>query len=91
MEEKENVSTTSDMLEDIPKTTEDSSEPARQACLFEAVRVPANFKRLIPVEKVGPDTEEVMMFVSRFKKGDGLILEEGLMGTGHKSMLPLKN
>ena len=91
VEEKESAPTTGGELENATKTAEDSTEPPRQVCLLEAVRVPANFKRLVPVEKIGPDTEEVMMFVPSFEKDDGLMLEEGLMGTGRKGMLPVEN
>ena len=42
--------------------TQDTSDVMGQVCLLEAVRVPAHFQRLVPVEKVGTEAGGVALF-----------------------------
>ena len=45
--------------------TQDTSDVVHQVCLLEAVRVPAHFQRLFPVNKVGTEVGGVALFTPR--------------------------
>ena len=63
-----------------------------QVCLLQAVRIPANFLRLVPVEKIGPGSEEEALFEpSEELVEKGLVLEDSLLGTQPQGMMVVRN
>ena len=63
-----------------------------QVCLLQAVRIPANFLRLVPVEKIGPGSEEEALLEPSEELGEkGLVLEDSLLGTQPQGMMVVRN
>ena len=61
--------------------------------LLEAVRVPVNFQRLVPVEKVGFGVEDTVLFTPKVElpSAEKIQMEDSLMGAGSCGMLAIRN